>query len=224
MTIFRRLSTLSRPVATTIARRRQFTTSSVPPSIKRRLTKSSTTSTNAATRPTSRKLAQFGTLGVALGVGQYYLGNANDFFEHKFITTKNPQDLADFYGTEDFMDIFCVFPFISHFMMRCAEFDDNGTIHAFGLLGPGELEVSIDFDEKEIDTNGDGNLDTIAWFNKKEHFHDIAPAMLGDFTLWEMTQNFGYHYHEEDGTCEVYHHGEKFSGTVPNTTFVPSTF
>jgi hypothetical protein len=74
--------------------------------------------------------------------------------------------------------------------------------------------VSIDFEEEEIDTNGDGKPDTLAWFNKKEHFHDVAPSFLGGFTLWEMTQNFGYH-RLDDGTCEVYHHGEKFNGFFP---------
>ena len=156
------------------------------------------------------------TGGILLGIGaaQYYFSHADDIFEHKFITSKNPEDLADFYGTEDFMEVFCVLPFMVHFMMRGAEFDDNGTIHAWGLLGPGELEVSVDFDEKKIDLNGDGEPDTIAWFNKKEHFHDVAPFFLGGVTLWEMTQNFGYH-RLDDGTCEVYHHGEKFNGFFP---------
>jgi hypothetical protein len=157
------------------------------------------------------KAAKFGALGLGLGATQYYLGSAENFFEHKFITSKKPEDLADFYGTEDFMEIFCVLPFMVKFMMRGAEFDDEGHIHAWGLLGPGELEVSIDFDEEEIDTNGDGEPDTLAWFNKKERFRDTAPSFLGGFTLWEMCQNFGYH-RRDDGTCEVYHSGEKFNG------------
>jgi hypothetical protein len=49
--------------------------------------------------------------GILLGIGaaQYYFGRADDIFEHKFITSKKPEDLADFYGTEDFMEVFCVF-------------------------------------------------------------------------------------------------------------------
>ena len=66
-------------------------------------------------------------------------------------------------------------------------------------------------DVEEVDTTGDGEPDTLAWFNKREHFHDTAPSFLGGFTLWEMAQNFGYHL-KDDGTCEVYHHGEKFQG------------
>lgn len=164
--------------------------------------------------PGQKRMAQLGGAGIFLGTAQYYLGSSDNFFEHKFTTSKKPEDLATFYGSEDFMELFCILPIVVDFMMRGAEFDDNGTIHAWGLLGPGELEVSIDFEEKEVDTNGDGNLDTIAWFNKKEHFHDVAPSVMGGFTLWEMTQNFGYHL-KDDGTCEVYHHGEHFHGLFP---------
>ncbi|KAL3942952.1 MAG: hypothetical protein SGBAC_002941 [Bacillariaceae sp.] len=158
-----------------------------------------------------RRLA---TVGLGMGALQYTLGESDNFFEHKFVTRKKPEDLADFYGTEEFMELFCVFPFMVHLMMRNAEFDDEGTIHAFGLMGPGELEISVDFDETEIDTNGDGEPDTLSWFNKKESFRDFAPSFLGGFKLWEMTQNFGYHW-RADGTCEVYHHGEHFEGFFP---------
>lgn len=149
-----------------------------------------------------------------MGTLQYALGESDNFFEHRFVTRKKPEDLADFYGTEDFMELFCVFPFMVHLMMRNAEFDDEGTIHAWGLMGPGELEISIQFDEEEIDTNGDGEPDTMSWFNKKENFQDFAPPFLGGFKLWEMTQNFGYHW-RADGTCEVYHQGEHFKGIFP---------
>jgi hypothetical protein len=120
------------------------------------------------------------------------------------------------------MEVFCVFPMIANLMMRGAEFDEEGHIHARGLLGANGLEVSIDFDEerKVSDTmtgdDGDGEEqpDTIAWFNKKENFCDVAPSYLGGFTLWKMTQNFGYH-RLDNGTCEVYHHGEHFQGLFP---------
>lgn len=159
----------------------------------------------------NKRLAQVSGLGLGLAAAQYYLGSGTNYFNEEFVTTKRPEDLADFYGTEDFMEIFCVFPFMVKLMMRGAEFDDDGTIHAWGLLGPGELEISIDFDEEEKDTNGDGEPDTLIWFNKKEHFSDIAPSFLGGFTLWEMTQNFGYHRYD-DGTSVVYHQGESFRG------------
>jgi len=147
------------------------------------------------------------------GVAQYSLGEGTDIFEHRFTTSKHPDDLSDFYGTEDFMEIFSVFPFMVNLMMRGAEFDDEGTIHTRGLLGSGELEVSVDFDEEQIDTTGDGEPDTVAWFNKREHFEDTS-QLLGGLKLWEMTQNFGYH-RRDNGTCEVYHHGEYFKGFFP---------
>ena len=116
-----------------------------------------------------QRLAKVGTFGLTMGTAQLYLGSAQDFFDEKFVTYKNSEDLADLYGSEDLMEIFCVLPFMVNFMMRGAEFDEEGTMHAWGLLGPGELEISINFEEEEIDTTGDGQPDTLAWFNKKEH-------------------------------------------------------
>jgi len=165
-------------------------------------------------RRNHHRLAWKTAAGLAmLGAAQYSFGEGTNVFEHKFTTTKKPEDLSDFYGTEDFMEIFSIFPFVVHLMMRGAEFDDEGTIHTHGLLGSGELEVSIDFSEEEIDTTGDGKPDTIAWFNKREHFEDSS-KLLGGMKLWEMTQNFGYH-RLDNGTCEVYHHGEYFKGLFP---------
>jgi len=161
---------------------------------------------------TKRQITRLGGLGVAAYTAQHYLGAKDDFFEHRFVTTKKPEDLADFYGTEAFMEVFCVLPFMVKLMMRSGTFDDEGKFNTWGLTGPGELEVSIDFDEREEDTTGDGEPDTIAWFNKREHFKDVTP--FGGFTLWEMTQNFGYN-RLDDGTCEVYHHGEHFEGFFP---------
>lgn len=97
-------------------------------------------------------------------------------------------------------------------MMRGAEFDEDGTIHARGLLGKSDLEVSIDFDEQQIDTTNDGEPDTVTWFNKRERFVDTS-KVLG-FKLWEMTVNFGFHQlNDGTDTCEVYHNIEHFSGT-----------
>lgn len=39
------------------------------------------------------------------GLAQVYLGEGTDIFEHRFTTNKNPDDLSDFYGTEDFMEV-----------------------------------------------------------------------------------------------------------------------
>jgi hypothetical protein len=161
---------------------------------------------------TGKRLAQLAGAGAVVYVLQKQFGKANDFFDHRFTTTKQPEDLVEFFGAEDFMEIFCVFPFVVSFMMRRSTFDDDGVCHAWGITGPGSLEVSIEFQEREEDTDGDGELDTIAWFNKRENFKEVAP--FGNILLWEMTQNFGYN-RKNDGTCEVYLHGERFEGLFP---------
>ena len=53
----------------------------------------------------NKRFLKLGAAGVGLGAGQYYLGNGDNIFEHKFVTTKKSEDLADFYGTEDFMEV-----------------------------------------------------------------------------------------------------------------------
>jgi len=167
--------------------------------------------------PTPSKVARYAKVGglvLGLGLAQYQFGEADNFFEHKFTTTKDPSLLADFYGTEDFMEVFCVFPFMVNFMMRQAHFDDEGNIHAWGISGPGQLKVSIEFSEEEEDTNGDGEPDTITYFNKHETFADVLPEWLGGKTVWEMAQNFGYRM-KDNGTCEIYHQGEHFKGFFP---------
>ena len=161
----------------------------------------------------NNKYAKYAAIAAGLATAQYFLGEKEEFFDYRFTTNKKPEDLADFYGTEAFMDIFCVFPFMATFMMRSGEFDELGHVHTFGMCGPGNLEVSIDFDEVEEDTCGDGELDTIAWFNKRETFEDKSP-LLGGATLWRMTQNFGYH-RLHNGNVEVYHNGEHFKGLFP---------
>jgi hypothetical protein len=176
----------------------------------------------------SRRLAQqLGWGSVVMVVAQYQLGSTTDFFEHKFVTSQHPEDLADFYGTEDFVEVFCCVPFMISLMMGSAKYDDkDGTIHSWGLLGPGALEVAASFDQRRHTTTttkqqqpgtaigDDGEPDTLSWFNKRETFQDVAPASLGGGTLWKMTQNFGYH-RRDDGTCEIYHHGESFQGIFP---------
>lgn len=96
------------------------------------------------------------------------------------------------------MEIFSVFPFVVEFMMRGGYFDDRGHVITYGFPGP--LEVSMDFQEKEVN-------DKVVWFNKRERFQDRSFGI----TWWEITQNFGFNK-RKDGTCEIYHHGENFQG------------
>merc|ERR1719310_2613373 len=116
--------------------------------------------------------------------------------------------MAEFYGNEDFMEIFCVFPFMVDFMMRSGYFDDNGHVHTFGLPPIiSNMVVSMQFDEREQEDDS-GEANTVC-FNKKERFK-CTDAVFGN-TLWEMVQNFGYAT-REDGKIEVYHYGQKWQG------------
>lgn len=131
-------------------------------------------------------------------------GSQEDFFDYRFITNKDPDALADFYGTEDFMQMYCVFPFMEEMMMRGSHFDDEGVVHTYGISG--NMLVAMEFADDEDE---DGNT---VFFNKRERFTDKAPWGVGMW--WDMVMNFGFNQ-RPDGTCEVYHHGEHFMGPWP---------
>jgi len=141
------------------------------------------------------------------------------FFETRFVTKSNncANDLADFYGTEDFMQIFCVFPFVEQMMMRGSYFDDEGVVHTWGFP-IGSMLVSMEFDDREEEVTGpDGQPETVvAHFNKMEKFENVVynPLSGQQITLWHMVTHFGYN-RLEDGTCEVYHKGQEFYGPFP---------
>lgn len=50
-----------------------------------------------------RYLPLLGGVAVASAIGQYYYGDQPDFYDYRFICDKDPDDLADFYGSENFM-------------------------------------------------------------------------------------------------------------------------
>ena len=50
-----------------------------------------------------RFLPLLGGVAVASAIGQYYYGDQPDFYDYRFICDKDPDDLADFYGSENFM-------------------------------------------------------------------------------------------------------------------------
>lgn len=130
-------------------------------------------------------------------------GSQNDFFDYRFTANKTAADLATFYGGEEFMELFCIFPFVGSLMMRNGTFDEKGNVLTQGL--PGTLKVSMVFSEEANEETGD-----IEWFNKRERFRNI---FMG-WTCWDMVINFGFQT-REDGTVEVYHHGEYFHGNLP---------
>ena len=48
-------------------------------------------------------------------------GRTKNFYDHRFIVDCDPDDLAGFYGGEEFMELFCVLPFVGTLMMRGGE-------------------------------------------------------------------------------------------------------
>ena len=59
-----------------------------------------------------------------------------EFFEHKFVTKKDPDDIADFYSTEDFLQILGLFPFAIHFVLSGVEWDlerENTMVRCVGV-------------------------------------------------------------------------------------------
>jgi hypothetical protein len=166
-------------------------------------TRFSTLSSLAAKIQTSRLAKYSGTAVLLTAALQAKYGHTRNFYEYRFLTDKNPDDLASFYGGEEFMELYCVLPVIGSVLMRGAEFDDEGVVHTQGL--PGKLEVSMVFsDETDQDTN------VIAWFNKRERFKDVWRG----YTTWDMVTNFGFET-KPDGRIECYHTGEYFRGNVP---------
>ena len=175
---------------------------------RRRLAQNRGASTNAKPVVSAKVAVGAGVLTGGLVAGQYFFGSADNFYDHRFITKADPDAMAEFYGNEDFMEIFCVFPFMVDFMMRSGYFDDNGHVHTFGLPPiVSNMVVSMQFDERE-EEDEDGEAHTVC-FNKKERFKCSA-AIFG-WTLWEMVQNFGY-AQRDDGTSEVYHYGQSWRG------------
>tara|TARA_Y100000816_G_C26106880_1_gene588536 strand:+ start:3142 stop:4179 length:1038 start_codon:yes stop_codon:yes gene_type:complete len=143
-------------------------------------------------------------------IGQLMMENpTKDFYERKFVTNKNPQDLSEFYGGDKLMHIFCVFPFVVKLLMESGYWDEDGTYNTYGIPF-GKMRATIDFEEKERDTTGDGENDDLCGFNKRERFHDI----LFGYTLWDQVTNFGFNK-LPDGRCECYQKGEYYYGMWP---------
>jgi len=146
-------------------------------------------------------------LGIGGGLGLALLhsatGSADDFYDYRYVSHRDPDDLASFYGGEELMELFCVFPLVGQIMMRNAQFDDTGSITTTGF--PGQMHVDMVFSDETNDATGQTD-----WFNKRERFRN---TLLG-FTLWDMVLNFGFRT-KEDGTRECYHAGEYFHGNAP---------
>ena len=101
-------------------------------------------STTAAAPSVPQKNMTFGQ-GLAGGLFLAGLhsatGSQNDFVDYRFKTDKESADLATFYGSEDFMELYCIFPFVGQIMMRNGEFDEKGNVLTTGI--PGTMKVSM---------------------------------------------------------------------------------
>jgi hypothetical protein len=151
-----------------------------------------------------RKNVALGVVGgLFLAVLHSATGSQNDFFDYRFPVEKNPEDLATFYGGEEFMELFCIFPFVGQLMMRNGHFDEKGNVITTGI--PGTLRVSMVFSDEIDEKSG-----VVEWFNKRERFRNI----LFGWTCWDMVINFGFRT-LDNGGIEVYHYGEYFHGNLP---------
>lgn len=157
---------------------------------------------------------------------QQKYGKTENFFKHSFTTRADPADLADFYGSEEFMEFFSIFRVVGYLMMRLATFDENGVVHnPYPLpdMLPGRMEISMKFRERmraventdsdEAEDEDEEEEEVFEWFEKWERFHKIL--YCSDKTIWDMEQKFGFHLSEDGETCEVYHEGLKFDGPFP---------
>jgi hypothetical protein len=130
-----------------------------------------------------------------------------EFFEHKFMTTKSPDDVADFYSTEDFLQILGVFPMAIHFVLAGVEWDtekeNTMSVH-------NAMEISFTIEEREEETASGDKV--VAFFQKRERFKNYIPFTR--FLMWDQTQCYGYN-RMENGNLEIFHRGEVFYGPLP---------
>ena len=133
-----------------------------------------------------------------------------NFYERSFLTDRRPEDLAEFFGGERLMEVFCLElkPLVD-FLMRSGYWDDDGVYHTFGLPF-GRMAAHIEFEENEQDTRGDGEADCTLGYVKRERFHDT----IWGWTLWDQVTNFGFE-RTPDGRYKCYQQGEYYIGVWP---------
>jgi len=202
---------LSRVNKSALIRRKVPMNNSMVPSQPNLITGRLQSSSSILSKPTQiiRENGRNISLGLtSLVLVAQYFGSTDDYFDFRFIVDKDPDDLASFYGSDSFMELYCIFPFVQELMMRGGEFDDEGVVHTQGF--PGELLVSMVFSDETNEETGQ-----TSWFNKRERFKDV---FLG-YKMWDMIVNFGFH-RLPDGRLQVYHKGEYFHGYLPVVSLV----
>jgi len=152
---------------------------------------------------------------------QSKFGSEDDFFEGRYVTKKDSDDIAEFYQAEDLLRIIAIWPFFFDLFMNKVEPDVASPTEDTALLSLEEthfnvkllgMEVSFEIIEQEGES-ADGEMKVVS-FMRHERFIDWVPLLkdLGiDIMLWDQTWVFGFNRHK-DGTVEVYHRGERFSG------------
>lgn len=95
----------------------------------------------------------------------------------KFKTTKDPDAVADFYSTEDFLQILGIFPMAIHFVLAGVEWD---TKREQVMNVWNAMQISFDITEKEEVVDG---KDVVTMFNKRA----LAPLPTGPETAHPPT-------------------------------------
>merc|ERR1719410_153170 len=135
-------------------------------------------------------------------------GLGENVYEHRFVTDiPNAEDLAEFYGAEDFMEVFGVIPSAAMFFLRRATFDEEGIAHTYGLP-VGTLDIELKFTQEE-EEDEDGEDENIVAFNKMMKWDNQSP--FSDVPLWNMRHDFGFREIEE-GVFEITHKGSDYNG------------
>ena len=142
----------------------------------------------------------------AVGIGFYgwllldwKFGEAEDFFDGRFITEKDPEALVDFYSAEELLKIIAILPIFFDFVMGGVEWDTEAPEEKTMLLSLDEshmnvkyvgMEVSFEIIEEE-----DEDEDIVVSFSRHERFKNYVP-LLADMgikiRLWDQTWNYGY--------------------------------
>jgi len=130
-----------------------------------------------------------------------------EFFEHKFVTTKDPDAIQDFYSTEDFLQILGVFQIAIDFVLSGVEWDQE---RENTMAVHNAMEISFTLEEREETTSAGESV--VAFFQKRERFKNFIP--MTKFLMWDQVQCYGYN-RRGDGSLEVFHRGESFYGPFP---------
>jgi len=155
---------------------------------------------------------------------QHFLGTQDEFFHGKFTTNKDAEDLAEFYQAEDLLRIIAMHPIFFDLFMNKVEPVEGQPDEEDALLSTEEtgfnvklFGMEVAFEITQVEEEREDGDTQITSFMRHERFIDWVPILylLGyKALLWDQTWTYGFR-RMEDGSIEVYHHGEKFVGPWP---------